>query len=613
MLAAPCHQLLTAIILRSQKTKSHHCRLHQNSYSSFLLFIDFFFIPSTWVHSSLCFFSFLEVVEVYTCDLVSKMGVEEDTNSEDACNNTSVVVVPKQEVQDITRITEERRLGQQQRQQTLHLDIPPRTLGVSSLEFMKIDMPPTASPTATRVNLPPALSPTSARLSESPAPSTSRAKSSIKSLLPRLSFKFRNTTSEIEKAAILSVGASSAGVREKSTVSRSSSLTKIFSPKVRRTSSLPVTSFEHSNPESLHGGSMVDPITSTTKEAQHHIARSLSVPMNNIGVSIRRADSLGGVFRVISSTPRVLVGTGATLNMTTTTIDAENNDGDGEHIPEEEAVCRICLVELGEGGDTFKMECSCKGELALAHKECAVKWFSIKGNKNCDVCNQEVQNLPVTLLRIQNDQFSNLQNRSPQTPVQQYRQAKIRCHLHCVVTVIFYIIIGYCLIFYASSRVWQDVPVLVIVSMLAYFCFLEQLLVTKMGSGAIALSLPFSCILGLLASMTSSTMVPRRFVWFYASIQFLLVVLFAHLFYSLLRVQAVLSILLSTFAGFGVAMSVNSILVEVLRWRRRRRARDLSHHSHETAYRERLPEDGRSPHPAHHEIAIENSVVQREN
>lgn len=30
--------------------------------------------------------------------------------------------------------------------------------------------------------------------------------------------------------------------------------------------------------------------------------------------------------------------------------------------------------------------------------------------------------------------------------------------------------------------------------------------VGKMGSGAIALSLPFSCILGLLASMTSTTM-----------------------------------------------------------------------------------------------------------
>jgi hypothetical protein len=53
---------------------------------------------------------------------------------------------------------------------------------------------------------------------------------------------------------------------------------------------------------------------------------------------------------------------------------------------------------------------------------------------------------------------------------------------------------------------WQDVPILVIVSMLAYFCFLEQLLLTKMQSGAIAVSLPFSCVLGLFASMTATTM-----------------------------------------------------------------------------------------------------------
>ncbi|KAI3866995.1 hypothetical protein MKX03_022038 [Papaver bracteatum] len=169
--------------------------------------------------------------------------------------------------------------------------------------------------------------------------------------------------------------------------------------------------------------------------------------------------------------------------------------------------------------------------------ECAIKWFSIKGNKKCEICQQEVQNLPVTLLRIQSVQIRN-PNRGQQRVVQRY-------------------------------RVWQDVPILVIVSMLGYFCFLEQLLVGKMGTGAIAISLPFACILGLLASMTSSTMVDRKYIWVYASVQFVMVVFFAHIFYSLLHVQSILSILLSTFTGFGLAMSGSSIFVEFLRCRRR--------------------------------------------
>ncbi|XP_042475985.1 uncharacterized protein LOC122057788 isoform X2 [Macadamia integrifolia] len=477
------------------------------------------------------------------------METEGESNSHEmhevGSSDKTVVPPPPNYKADVsTGITEKTPTVQHWKKKNLFLEIPSRTLEISSRDFVRINMPPTPSPTPTRVNLPRTPSLISDRTNESPGTSSSRGRSSRRGILPRVSFKYRSSTTDIEKAGATALGTPSTGPQEKPFfVSRPLSLTKLLTPRMKRPSSLPVTPIAHSNPESTRGGSVVDPLNSNKKGAQRKMSRSLSVPVNNKGRSIKRTESLGGVFRVIPSTPRVTEGSAVMSNATTPTGDAENNGADDEDIPVEEAVCRICLIELGEGPDTLKLECSCKGELALAHQECAIKWFSIKGNKTCDVCKQEVQNLPVTLLRIQTVRSLNTNvNRSRQRAVSQY-------------------------------RVWQDVPVVVIVSMLAYFCFLEQLLVTKMGTSAIAMSLPFSCILGLLASMTSSTMVRRRFVWVYASVQFALVVLFAHIFYSLLHVQAVLSILLSTFAGFGVAMSGNSIIVEFLRWRSRWHAR----------------------------------------
>ncbi|MBA0551437.1 hypothetical protein Golob_022321 [Gossypium lobatum] len=431
---------------------------------------------------------------------------------------------------DSTEIIEETPHDQHQRQDDLVLEIPNRSVEDVREEFVRIDMTLTPTATPRRVNFSPMPSPIFNRFDESPVYSSPKSKPSLKGLLPKLSFKYRNTNLEIEKAAILALGGSSADIQGKPRIPRTFSLSKIFTPRAKNTSSLPGTPIAHSNPESMHGGQKGG-ITGPP------IHRSHSVPTLNKDGSIMQLDSFGGVFRVIPTTPRVVKGTVVTTSNIVIKSDMDGNDDDGEDIPEEEAVCRICLIELGEGAETLKMECSCKGELALAHQECAIKWFSIKGNKMCDVCKQEVQNLPVTLLRIQNAQAHNM--RGPGVRIE-------------------------------SARYRQDVPILVIVSMLAYFCFLEQLLVSKMKSGAIAISLPFSCILGLLASMTSTTMVRRKYVWLYATIQFALVVLSAHLFYSLLHVQAVLSVLLSAFVGFGSTMCGTSIIYEVSgAWERR--------------------------------------------
>ncbi|KAK3226503.1 hypothetical protein Dsin_006365 [Dipteronia sinensis] len=458
-------------------------------------------------------------------------------NDERACSIS--VDSPAQRVENSSEIVEVNppEPDQLMRWQSLVLEIPPTTV-VDDVgeDFVTINMPLTPSTTPRKVNFSPMPSPppTVDTTNESQGPLSSKNKSTIKSFLPKLSFKYRNNTAaDIKNAAILALGSSSTETRGKPRISRTLSFTKLFTPRTKAASSLPVTPISHSNPGSVHGAKIYDP----NGGAQKSFHRSHSVPELNNDISIRQLDSLRGAFRLIRTTPGVAEDTVMTTSDTSPPNVTDRNDDGGEDIPEEEAVCRICMIELGEGADTLKMECSCKGELALAHQECAIKWFSIKGNKRCDVCKNEVRNLPVTLLKLQNS--NNMRGTGAQ-------QADV---------------IPY-------GRVWQDVPILVLVSMLAYFCYLEQLLVPKMKSGAIAISLPFSCILGLIASLTASNMVRRKFIWVYAFIQFALVVLSAHLFYTLLHIQAVLSVLLSTFIGFGFAMFGTSILREVSRyWR----------------------------------------------
>ncbi|KAG9141225.1 hypothetical protein Leryth_001713 [Lithospermum erythrorhizon] len=366
-----------------------------------------------------------------------------------------------------------------------------------------------------------------------PRPNSAKLISSVKNLLPQKSYKAKNPSQDVEKVVFIVPEAPSS---DKPSTSRSFSLNRVIFPSSTKSAA-------HSMPVTPVANVLNKPSEDDHKTDQsmlpRHMKRSLSVPLNVKARSLRRTDSSGRMIRVIAATPRPET-TNDALQDGSSEIQIVEEDP-GEDIPEEEAVCRICFIELGEGGETLKMECSCKGELALSHKECAVKWFTIKGNKTCDVCKQEVRNLPVMLFKIQNPPPI---VRRP--PTRQQRDA-------------------------TRYRVWEDVPVLVMVSVLAYFCFLEQLLVSDLGVRALALSLPFSVILGFLSAVIASTMVSKSYIWAYASFQFASVILFAHIFYAVLDVNAILTVMLSSFTGFGIAISTNSLLVEYLRWRTNQR------------------------------------------
>jgi len=155
------------------------------------------------------------------------------------------------QIEDSMGITEETPQGHHWKRQNLFLEIPSRTSGESSQGFVGIKMPPTPTPTPKKVNF-----------LLTPGPPSTRGRSSIRSLLPKLSFMYR-TSSDIEKASNLATEGSSTGMQEKPSIARSYSLTKIFTPRVKRTSSLPVTPIAHSNLESAHSGSVGGPPNSS--------------------------------------------------------------------------------------------------------------------------------------------------------------------------------------------------------------------------------------------------------------------------------------------------------------------------------------------------------------
>lgn len=294
----------------------------------------------------------------------------------------------------------------------------------------------------------------------------------------------------------------------------------------KRCLSLPTTSTSNISPSSPAKEKIYNELQASQKRPNPaKVSRSLSVPIRNI-VIVRSGSFPCQKELTSADSPD---GRSAPLYM-------ENSD---EEIPEEEAVCRICLIGLNEGGNWLRMECSCKGALRLIHEDCAVKWFSIKGNKQCDVCGQDVLNLPVTLFRAKGPVLGN-------TGQQHLRRNSS-----------------------FGTRTWQDVVVLILISTMCYFFFIEQLLINDLRSSAIIVAAPCSLTLGLLGSMFAIILSFSEYVWAYSAFQFSLVVIFLHIFYSMVQLRAVFSILFASFAGFGMAMGVNTLCLHFMARRAR--------------------------------------------
>ncbi|CAH2058865.1 unnamed protein product [Thlaspi arvense] len=69
-----------------------------------------------------------------------------------------------------------------------------------------------------------------------------------------------------------------------------------------------------------------------------------------------------------------------------------DDDDDATAPPEKD--CRICHLGVETSGEgAIELGCSCKDDLAVAHRQCAETWFKIKGDKICEICQSVARNV----------------------------------------------------------------------------------------------------------------------------------------------------------------------------------------------------------------------------
>ncbi|CAM9004149.1 unnamed protein product [Rhodiola kirilowii] len=201
---------------------------------------------------------------------------------------------------------------------------------------------------------------------------------------------------------------------------------------------------------------------------------------------------------------------------------------------EEEAVCRICLGELGE--EAFKLECNCKGDLALVHKQCIQRWFNIRGNRTCEICRKKVRNVTVKVKRMRSVNLNFLR----ETPVTY------------------------------EEMIWNEALVLYVISWISYMLFIKVLhKFRRSGGGHIDEpydGFPTYTVLAIL-TVAASVFGKWKHIWIYAVAQFVVFIVFALLFYNLLNLSPVWTLILATIFAMGISRGAGSAYLAFKKWR----------------------------------------------